>query len=477
MAATHSNLAVTKDGEIYNKLSRPADYLTSTTPLLPPLAPAVRPSAHSNKRKRGREITTKSDGAKRKKGGFSSSSLGDDAEVFHESGSTRSCGMRTILPGGDDDMELMGESMNEAMAYLRSVRCEASKIPPVLVAQTSDTINDTEDIALTRNDTGTEDGVFYKDGVWIAVDGGLQDGDGSAKPDVRHLPLQPQQSYYDLILVRFQILRTKLREAGFPCTNRTAPSPHRQPRSRQAWLDVIDINLPTSEYMGQLDEPGLFHALEACSASLGRSASISREKSCWIWTLLAMASDAGTMNSTLVGKIRYLGLQAARLGARLQQEASDQDIHSLDLGALEKGHTANDHQNHNMQEPDMEVEPKDNTVETEAIQHQLQTSRHYDRGQEQDISAIDKDLGAVPEDEHAQTLEQARAQLLAQLGDRLVPSDVSPQENKGVVTRGAEKRSLDDPIDWNTKATIDMILTVVAERYGQRDLLESRMAW
>ena len=31
--------------------------------------------------------------------------------------------------------------------------------------------------------------------------------------------------------------------------------------------------------------------------------------------------------------------------------------------------------------------------------------------------------------------------------------------------------------DWNTKVAIDMILTVVAECYGQKDLLEFRAAW
>ena len=114
-------------------------------------------------------------------------------------------------------------------------------------------------------------------------------------------------------------------------------------------------------------------------------------------------------------------------------------------------------------------------------------------------------------------LEQARARLLAQLGDRLVqPGMSSPDESpvkgfhalsraeaerqrqeirregtcktpvpRAVQTVSAQNKTIrrtkdKTPLtesDWNTRATIDMILTVVAECYGQRDLLEFREAW
>lgn len=99
MATTQVNLAVTKDGETYNKLSRPDDYLTSTTPLLPPLSPVTRPAAQAYKRKRGRDDGT--NGSKR---------IRDDYDL------------RAQLPGGDDDASSMGEPTDEALAYLRSVR-------------------------------------------------------------------------------------------------------------------------------------------------------------------------------------------------------------------------------------------------------------------------------------------------------------------------------------------------------------------
>jgi hypothetical protein len=105
-------------------------------------------------------------------------------------------------------------------------------------------------------------------------------------------------------------------------------------------------------------------------------------------------------------------------------------------------------------------------------------------------------------------LEEARARLLAQLGDRLVQSqiplpDTPPKQVSHHLSRVEAERQRQEirrgetqhntasrrltpksqaitPLsesDWNTKAATDMILTVVAECYGQRDLLEFRAAW
>ncbi|KAI8937571.1 hypothetical protein NX059_005286 [Plenodomus lindquistii] len=467
MATTHSNLAVTRDGETYNKLSRPDDYLTSTTPLLPPLSPAVRPLAQSNKRKRGRDATVNSKSSKRTKDAEVSTCLDDNADKRDKKDkwwSTGDYGMRTILPGVDDDVESTEGSIDEAMAYLRSVRSEASKIPPLLVAQASASTDDVEDTAPTRDHTGKEDGVFYEDGVWIAVDSAQNSAYGT-DPATRYSSLQPQHVYYDQILVRFQSLRTKLLEAGFARGTRTASEVRSQPRSKRAWLDIIDVVLPTSDHIGQLDEAGLFHALEACSASLGRDTSISREKSCWIWTLLAMASEAGTLDSRLVGKIRSLGLQAGRLGARLQHKPFDQpgvvqNIHNYSVDAPKKT------PDYDTRDTDTAAELEDDAARVEATLCQSQA-----------VKAAPVSTLSETEDERAQTLEEARARLLAQLGDRLVPSECPEQGEVEDTLRGVKRTSLADPIDWNTKATIDMILTVVAERYGQRDLLKFREAW
>lgn len=117
--------------------------------------------------------------------------------------------------------------------------------------------------------------------------------------------------------------------------------------------------------------------------------------------------------------------------------------------------------------------------------------------------------------EEGGALEKARARLLAQLGDRLVqpavPSSDSPASFPLLSRAEAERQrqeirnhkpqtehvarasaSTSGPVytkrpgldstpltesELETKAAIDMILTVVAECYGQRDLLQFRGAW
>lgn len=113
------NQAVTKDGETYNKLVRPKDYLTSTTPCLPPL-PTVSPSnAQTHKRKHGRDVAL---GSKRFKADGSYSKAIDGQGRSRALNTSTDFGMRTMLPGGNDDEQLLDGSMSEAIAYLRSVR-------------------------------------------------------------------------------------------------------------------------------------------------------------------------------------------------------------------------------------------------------------------------------------------------------------------------------------------------------------------
>lgn len=118
MATSRANLATTKDGETYNKLQRPADYLTSTTPCLPPL-PVPVPINHSSASKRKRGKDTGYAGSKRSKAGNGND--WSEEEQGRSVGQVKECGMRTMFPEMDGEGEL-GEGMEEALAYLRGVR-------------------------------------------------------------------------------------------------------------------------------------------------------------------------------------------------------------------------------------------------------------------------------------------------------------------------------------------------------------------
>lgn len=112
MASRGVNSAVTKDGETYNKLQRPEDYLIPTTSRPQPIVAASPLATHPSKRKRGQDAATGSKRVRAEHGVAQPNIWGPVGE----------CGMRTMLPGVDDDEQLSDDSTREALAYLRSVR-------------------------------------------------------------------------------------------------------------------------------------------------------------------------------------------------------------------------------------------------------------------------------------------------------------------------------------------------------------------
>jgi hypothetical protein len=125
MAGPGVNLAITKDGGTYNKLQRPDNYLTSTTPLPPPkkqpLADHI-PSTGAIKRKH--EHADPASKYKRTRVG-QDRSHGDTSDTW-AAGKERlrgvENGMRTMLPGLDDEQHSVDGDIDEALAYLRDVR-------------------------------------------------------------------------------------------------------------------------------------------------------------------------------------------------------------------------------------------------------------------------------------------------------------------------------------------------------------------
>jgi hypothetical protein len=104
------NLAVTKDGDSYNKLRRPDDYLMSTSRNASPLTTASSPTIHIGKRKSEQDMMSVN---KRPKTG---------RERSRNPESAWDTGMKTVLPGLYGEDQSTDESMSEAIAYLQSVR-------------------------------------------------------------------------------------------------------------------------------------------------------------------------------------------------------------------------------------------------------------------------------------------------------------------------------------------------------------------
>lgn len=190
---------------------------------------------------------------------------------------------------------------------------------------------------------------------------------------------------------------------------------------------------------------------------------VTERTSRWLWALLARLPDRGELDYVDIGYIRDLGKRAVLMMATLAQVAA--------LRA--------------------EVELDEGEDDLDDLLADVDEDEAYDSGvkvAEDPPAAIDKDTeeGEVDEDEPVATeepdkpiptrveaeaeMEAVRARLLADV-DMMRPSDETPQS-----TTVSDPEASHDAARaaMNARATLNMILTVAGEFYGQRDLLEFR---
>lgn len=387
----------------------------------------------------------------------------------------------------------------------------------MLVATTSDNAIEEDQVNSPDEDIFNTSGEVY-DRIDIGLDrnplASHEDDDGDATGSNPGA----QQRCYKLLLRRFQALRDQILSArrGSSYRNVAAISGHSSniqlPSSKRAWLQTIERGWPSLDHILQIDDRTLYLGLQSCASSLSQSTTISREKSCWIWSLMASAGELGVLDRSRISKIRDLGLQAGRLSTWLRDNSGNQgnvdgnvdadscDPKEADFGQHEGESATVDHGN---TEPHMarESSQKETLEETDKAGH-LSPGKGHGAPLKGDTSQSEADMSMSENEDknhdkvHTKELEQARARLLAQLGDRLVqpgvPSSRAEAERLRDQAQGqAQSKHIDEDLshetqtaslamteaDWNTKAAIDMILTVAAECYGQKDLLSYREAW
>lgn len=378
-------------------------------------------------------------------------------------------------------------------------------------------------------DTGRGDArAFYEDGAYIACDAGpnLSSSESSNVSD----ELDPQEQYYRRLMWRYVALRETLSHSlqvnstGMEKQGSSERTASEIPTNRQGWLYVLDREYPTPALVSQLDEYKVFQGLRYCAHSLDRFKAITKQKSCWIWALLAKAPESGTLDYTRAGSIRDLGHKAGQFGMRLRscvsqlQNNEDEDEEVMEWEVEGDGICKDEEENSNVGDS---VKPR-NTQSRHSAGSALdaEPEAQVKLGDESDAEmSISEDERDERDADEPTTLEEARARLLAQLGDRLVQPSTKEevQRKKPFLSRaeaethrqqlreqdlelkgkvGVEKtpglqddeishreavygntQTNTNDIDFNSKVTIDMILTVVAECYGQKDLLRYRDFW
>lgn len=284
-------------------------------------------------------------------------------------------GMRAFIPGLDEDGEQDDEDEEtvDALAYLRSVRSEASGIPDLLTAPRDEV---TSGGATFEDETYASSHGYYEDGAYVCAP-----TMGPTLPLLKPTTISAQEAQHRRLLAQFTSLRCILHTRPAPSTSTAHSTTTSYPAADAAakyWLPTLRNVDPRPRQLASMETTTVLRLLRLCQGLLRRHSNISTRLGAWLWSLLARLPDVGTLGSDEVSVVRDLGKRAVWVHLGWQ----------------------------------------DATIAAA-------TAEQYDDA---------KEAGEVQE------------------------------------------KALATP-DENTRATLDMILTVAGEVYGQRDLLEFREHW
>jgi len=230
----------------------------------------------------------------------------------------------------------------------------------------------------------------------------------------------------------------------------------------------------------------------------------------WAWGLLARLPERGQLNSEEIGVIREIGKKAVLVGMGLREDKQwEEGINEIEAGYddCDDYGQGEAYVNHDETQLDLDEDLDEIEINTakppskgaaQQIGPQLPSSivnsaMDTEEGNEAKLetvsipngSAESGDLGQEEEGENspndtelADELAVAKARILARLEEN-AEADFIQQNTPEDVSQGGDKGVPNDPdaSKWNSKATVDMIITVAGEMFGQRDLLEFRSVW
>lgn len=365
----------------------------------------------------------------------------------------------------------------------------------------------------------------YQDGMWAAVDYDAAEGYYDEEWYEDEEDMYPQDAYYLSLLARYQALRNTLATADpqeLAVLVKADPKKYanvRLPYYKSDWRYAFDNKYPTPALVAQIDDKTLYRAMEYLAEVLTINDTISKQKSTWIWTLLALVGERGTLDFYREGRIRELGHKAGQLSIRLRsserQRHKDFEEHE-EQGAEEwevegEGTDGQDDDDEGESEAGQEcdvqvgVTAPDSSHQTDAdgvedgeveddespthIGAQLDGSDSKpadptvsaDQTNEDNAMSTSTDEGEIQDEDEPADLEAARARLLAQLGDNLVkdsiPDEKLPdQQFKGTRHRHNGKVCRDSSCRMHNKARLEAHRRagVRAAQGGKKDVVEAR---
>lgn len=322
-------------------------------------------------------------------------------------------------------------------------------MPMLFVAPKTETKPTHKEVPKPRDEEAAPQKSRYVDGVFIAPPTTLPDEDAGEEDEDSD---SPQAIYHNLLRHRFLLLRSTLRctppaeaiaslDDAHPIT-----LPWHIPRARRDWRRTLLSTDPLMVQLSCMDADSVMAATRLVGRVLAETVRSGdavkvRRIGAWVWGLLGKCREVGQLSSEEVGDLRELGKRAVGILQKLNRESAP-------------------------------------TPET--------SGKRIDS----DGGAGDSSDGEEGEDERAPEPAEGKPQsdpkleaAKAQAQDRRSESSADKRSQGQSLTDGAKgdaaTRHDDDKPDaiCLSRAMLDMIITIVGEFYGQRDLLLSRNTW
>lgn len=264
---------------------------------------------------------------------------------------------------------------------------------------------------------------------------------------------------------------------------------------------------PATAQIASMDKSTVLRALGSLTGGklLRSGAEIRPSLSLWIWALLARLPERGELSSEEIGVVRELGKRAVLVGIGLREKndwqegmheveaelddddeeyeetciTNDEEVQpDIDDGLDEDVELGILHTSHASPQIGPQL-PKDlGAAHTDGTREERDESISPPSNQGQPIPSTDEE-GQLPSNQAQKSSEEAlfkaaKTRLLASLKSERVEHGINIEPETEV---RQDKAPENQATKANTRATVDMIITVAGEMYGQRDLLEFRPAW
>ncbi|KAK2075297.1 hypothetical protein P8C59_009436 [Phyllachora maydis] len=393
---------------------------------------------------------------------------------------------------------------DEALEYLKSVRTDLLiwAGPPV---SSDGELGGDMDRSINTNGIGNAPG-YYEDGAYIAAPDPVKREEHDDSVADNHEQLLHQR-YFNSLINKFHNLRTQLRQepsfeaiAALPLDHETRVGRFGSSKPTfLMWTDRIRRTDPLPVQVAAMNRQSVVRLIRVILGSkfLRRGCELRERTSRWIWALLARLPDQGELDYVDAGWVRALGKRAVLMMVSIADMTALQEEVDGGLGGEDASEDEEEYREDSVKleqhaglTPPLEatgnpVEKTQDEATDILIDNQKPlTDQHMSpltAGDDVD-GEMDMDLedGEVPDDPPEASVAEAdlaaaKARLLAQVSE--VPSwgkcDVQASAGGDLVVDESE------PFDEirarvNMRATLNMVLTVAGEFYGQRDLLEFR---